>query len=282
MLKRVHGYLTTRKPDGVPAEALELEREGCTVIEGVFDRDEITELRDEINGLFDALPPDDRTGGKREAETDDHFRYEMLNRSAACQRAIGHLRILAVIEPLLGEDCHVIANTAWRNPPMPNDPAQAWHIDAGPHVPLPEGTCWPAEIPHPVFAIGAHLFLKDCTTEDGPTGVIPGSHHSGRFPPMDRLMDPELTWNGRGVRRLTARAGDVGLFVSDVWHRRMPTGGADAGRFFLQCHYGRRDIAQRIRPTAAVNHLSDEAIARASTERERKLIGLHPPFFYDG
>jgi hypothetical protein len=31
-----------------------------------------------------------------------------------------------------------------------------------------------------------------------------------------------------------------------------------------------------------VNHLSPEAIARVTTERERTLLGLHAPFFYDG
>ena len=45
---------------------------------------------------------------------------------------------------------------------------------------------------------------------------------------------------------------------------------------------GRRDIAQRIRTTAAANQLSDEAIARADTPRARELVGLHPPYFYDG
>ena len=50
-------------------------------------------------------------------EEAEDFRYEMLNRCAAAQRTVGHPAILAVIEPLLGEDCHVIANTCWRNPP---------------------------------------------------------------------------------------------------------------------------------------------------------------------
>jgi hypothetical protein len=51
---------------------------------------------------------------------------------------------------------------------------------------------------------------------------------------------------------------------------------------FVQCHYGRRDLAQRIRPTDAVNHLSEAAIARAETERQKTLAGLHRPGFYDG
>jgi hypothetical protein len=72
------------------------------------------------------------------------------------------------------------------------------------------------------------------------------------------------------------------LFVSDVWHRRLPSLPGDPGRFFLQCHYGRRDLAQRLRPTSESNQLSDEAQARATTRREQTLIGLHRPFFYDG
>ena len=62
----------------------------------------------------------------------------------------------------------------------------------------------------------------------------------------------------------------------------MPTLADDAGRFFLQVHYGRRDIAQRLKTTDDANQLSAEAIARASTDRERRIIGLHPALFYDG
>jgi hypothetical protein len=281
MIRRGRPYLEPREEPAC-AEALQLEREGYTLIRGMLSDAEVQALRDEIAGVFDRDPPDGRNA--LPVEDQEMFRYAMLNRSAAAQAAVGHPKLLAVIEPLLGEDCHVIANTAWRNPAgQPGSHGgQNWHIDAGPHVPLPAGVRWPAEIPHPVFAIGVHIYLQDCVMEDGPTGVIPGSHLSGRPPPSGRLMDPELDYEGRGVEPLIAKAGDAGLFVSDVWHRRMPTRDGDHGRFFLQVHYGRRDIAQRLLTTAQSNQLSPEAIARARTERERRLIGLHPPFFYDG
>jgi ectoine hydroxylase-related dioxygenase (phytanoyl-CoA dioxygenase family) len=282
MIKRVFGYLTTRSATGAPEESKQLESEGYVVLRNVFRADETEALRADINHIFDALPADDRTKGKRPAKDDEAFRYEMLNRSAVCQKAVAHPRILEVIEPLLGDDCHVIANTAWRNPPKPNDPAQAWHVDAGPHIPLEEGVEWPVHIPHPVFAIGVHIFLKDCTEGDGPTGVLPGSHLSGRFPPNDERENPNLTYRNRSAVKLTASAGDVGMFVSDVWHRRLPTGPYDQGRFFLQVHYGRRDIAQRIRTTEDINQLSAEAIERAKNQRARTVIGLHTPNFYDG
>jgi ectoine hydroxylase-related dioxygenase (phytanoyl-CoA dioxygenase family) len=148
-------------------------------------------------------------------------------------------------------------------------------------VPRAAGVPWPDAIPYPVFAIGVHLFVEDCPMEAGPTAVLPGSHRSGRLPPHDRLTDIDLTFENRKPVLLPARAGDAILFVSDLWHRGTPAQ-AGHGRFFLQCHYGRRDLAQRIRTTAEINQLSPEAIARAETERDRTLIGLHQPFFYDG
>lgn len=283
MLTRKGGYLLYRKPQDGSAESLELEQQGFTVLKAVLTTQEVRVLRDDINRVFDEYPRDGRAA-KRLAEDDEMFRYEMLNRSAICQETVSHRRILSVIESLLGEDCHVIANTAWRNPAGSpgTHGGQAWHIDAGPHVPLPDGVAWPVDIPHPVFAIGVHVYLQDCNLEDGPTGVIPGSHLSGCFPPRDRVLDESLSYGGQEVVPLIVCAGDVGLFVSDVWHRRMPTGPGDTGRFFLQIHYGRRDIAQRLHATSQTNQLSADTIKRARSAREETVIGLHRAFFYDG
>ena len=281
MIKRSGGYLKARsEPSSVAA--LQLEQQGYSLQPGVFSLEQVTDLAEEIENVFKQYPADNR--GNKLPEANEMFRYEMLNRSLACQRAVEHEGILSVIEPLLGEDCHVIANTAWQNPPSGNNlhGGEAWHIDAGPHIPLPEGVSWPADIPHPVFAVGVHIFLRPCRLEDGPTGVIPGSHLSGLFPPKHRIKDDQLTFNGQGVVPILAQPGDVSFFVSDVWHRRLPTQPGDQGRFFLQVHYGRRDIAQRLRPALQSNQLSSQAIKHADTRRRKTVIGLHAPFFYDG
>lgn len=282
MLTRRRGYLNVRAVPA-PIESQQLEQEGFAVIRGAIAADDVAALTKEIEAIYEKVPPDGRAP-QRPVEEDNDFRYEMLNRSALCQAVIGNRAILDVIEPLLGEDCHVIANTCWRNPPRERNThgGGAWHIDAGPHVPRPPGIPWDDRIPYPIFAIGAHIYLKDCPIECGPTGVIPRSHKSGQRPPDDRVWDVELTCDGRGVIPLTAKSGDVAMFVSDVWHRRLPPLPGDSGRLFLQAHYGRRDIAQRIRSTSSVNHLSPEAIERALTPRQRTLVGLHHNFFYDG
>ena len=278
MLRRVGGYLLPRK-DSAPDASVQLERDGYAVLRAVLNAAETAAARDEIAGIYADRPPDKRAGVH-----DDDFRYEMFNKCPAAQRLVGRREILDVIEPLLGEDCHIIANTCWRNRAGAEHRhgGGGWHIDAGPHIPRPPGTTWPEEIPYPVFAIGVHIFLKDCPIECGPTAVIPRSHKSGQPPPLDRRMDESLTCDGVGALPLTAAAGDVALFVSDVWHRRLPTRAGDAGRFFLQVHYARRDIAQRVKRTSLVNHIDPDAMGRVASARERRLLGLHPPGFYDG
>lgn len=271
MISRRGGNLAVRKGNA-PAASAQLERDGCTVLRAVFRPRQIAALSAEITAVFESTPP------TRTHDRNNEFRHAMLNVSPLSQAAIGHKAILAAIEPLLGEDCHVIANTAWRN--IEGHQGGAWHIDAGPHVPRPPGVAWPDAIPYPVFAIGAHIYLEDCPMQAGPTAVLPGSHRSGAMPPKDCLFDLDLTYEGAPARFLTAKAGDVALFVSDAWHRGTP---AEPGqrRFFLQAHYARRDIAQRLQPATVVNHLSPEAIARADGTRARTLAGLHEPYFYD-
>ena len=275
MIRRVGKNLTVLEPDSrqVPEASIQLERDGYAVLRNVLSGDEVAALVADADHAFTSRGPDHGRRG------DDEYRYEMLNHSELAHRTVGHPRILEVIEPLLGNDCHVIANTLWRN--GPDFEGGPWHCDAGPHVPRPADVPWDDRIPYPVFAIGAHIMLRDCVIADGPTAVLAGSHRSGRPVPASQRFDPELTYDGRTAVVLEASAGDVAIFVSDVWHHGTPANGG-SGRLFLQVHYGRRDIAQRIRLTADVNHLSPEAIEWADTPRRRDLMGLHNPYFYDG
>ena len=266
-----------------PKASQSLERNGFAVETDVLTANEIIELSQELTDLFKTTRPDVRLPGATEADYAD-FRYEVLNRSAAAQKTVAHPKILAVIEPLLGEDCHVVSNTAWRNLPSrekaPFDVGNPWHIDAGPHIPRPADVQWDEKIPYPVFMIGCHILLKDCGIESGPTGFVPRSHTSGQLPPLPD-ENGMISYQGVSPSAPLGKAGDVVFFVSDVWHRRMPTTEEDKGRFFLQVQYGRRDIAQRLQTSDRVNYLSDEAISRAKTDRQKTVVGLHPPGFYD-
>jgi hypothetical protein len=240
-------------------------------------------MRQEFLDVYARTPPDMRAG-RTSPENAEIFRYEMFNRSPLAQKAIAKEATLAILDPLLGGDCHVINCTAWKNPPgnASYPRGQEWHVDGGPHVPRRRGRAWPRHIPYPVFVVATHVYLDDVGLAEGPTAFVPRSHTSGALPPARRLWDLDLRYRGRRSVCHLARAGDVSFFISDVWHRRMPPSPEAKGRFFLQTNYGRREIAQRILPTDVVNHVRPEAAARARTERERQLIGLHESVFYDG
>ncbi len=282
MIRKLHHY--NRPFEGVaPFGTRCLEDNGHFLRSGVFTPDEVRALREEIEEVYRVVPPDWRLGSPTRAHA-EQFRYEMFNRSPLAQRAICRREILELIEPLLGDDCHAISCTSWRNPPGPEHAprGQEWHVDGGPYLARTPEQAWPSSIPYPIFVITTHIYLADVGPEDGPTAVLPGSHRSGCLPPQERMWDLDLDYCGfRGQSHL-ARAGDVSLFVSDTWHRRMPPGPNCKGRFFLQTAYARREVAQRILPTEKLNAVSDAARARAKSERDLQVLGIHRQVFYDG
>ncbi|MEM7310307.1 MAG: phytanoyl-CoA dioxygenase family protein [Planctomycetota bacterium] len=282
MIRKFENYNRLLGGNTNPA-ARTLEEDGHAFLSGVFSQETIDALRDEISEVFRSVPPDLRDNC-REPDRGAMFRYEMFNRSARCQEILGRREILDAIEPVLGDDCHVVACTAWRNPPGTEHApyGQEWHVDGGPHVVRPEGVPWPEEIPYPIFMVAAHVYLWPCGMANGPTAVIPGSHRSGRLPPHARRWDLDLTYEGKGGLAHVAEPGDVGFFVSDSWHRRLPPQEGSEGRYFLQINYGRREIAQRILPCERLNASNEAARARAGTLRQRQLLGLHEQGFYDG
>jgi len=119
MISRRHGNLILRR-EPAPGAAAHLERDGYAHIPAVLDAQATAALRDEIAAIYDSSGPD------RERDVRGEWRYAMFNRSPLAQQAVGAPAILDAIEPLLGEDCHIIANTAWRNPAGHQAGAGTW------------------------------------------------------------------------------------------------------------------------------------------------------------
>ena len=282
MLTKIDGQYHPH-PGPVPEGSRALQRDGHYLLRGALGADEVEALAASVRGVYRDFAPDVRAGRTTPKDA-EMYRYEMFNRSEEVQRAVAKRAILDILEPLLGPDCHLVNCTAFRNPPGDYVAPQGiyWHTDGGPHVPRFDGSPWPEHIPYPVFVVATHIYLQDVSLDDGPSAVITGSHTSGRTPPQETRFELDLDYPGGHREVHLARAGDIGFFVSDVWHRRLPPTPSAKGRFFLQSNYGRREIAQRIRPTEAVNHATHEAIARAASARERELLGVHPQSFYDG
>ena len=155
----------------------------------------------------------------------------------------------------------MIANTAWRNPP--DFERRTVALRRRPARPPARGRALgrPDPVPgvrgrraHPAAGLRRGRRADRGRSRQPPLG--PAGAVRPDAGPISAVRRPPA-----GARR-SASAGDVALFVSDAWHRGMPAQPDGRGRFFLQVHYGRRDIAQRLRTTDVANQLSDERRAR--------------------
>ena len=238
-----------------------LEADGFALIPAVLSPDEVAAAREKIDGL-DALDWDF-------VGTTDHYK-NVFNRDPFWLPFLDRPGVIELAEAVLGDTCHVIGQTAWRS--HPGHRGVGLHLD---YLPLawPEPGV-PAGLHVPVFLATAHVYLSPQPAELCPTHVIPGSHRAGRRP---RRF--EADWNGRPPQPVLCAAGDVLFFRSDLWHSGSDNDTADAVRYLLQVHYGRREMAQHFAPY--LDWRFNPAVIAAATPRQRRLLGDHPQGAYD-
>ncbi|HYF49717.1 MAG TPA: phytanoyl-CoA dioxygenase family protein [Planctomycetota bacterium] len=246
----------------------EFNREGCAVVGRLFTDEQIVAMKEKIDRQF-ADP------GRR----DSHHVYNdyIVARLFECDRMFRDFAvsepIISLMEALLGPDCHMIANTAVRN--RPGEALNIWHADDLVCFPLPP------EIPRfdrrmiiPTFMLNVQIPLTDIDSEEyGPTQYIPGSHYSGRHP-----NDPKNpSFEGRGVKSILVRAGEVYLQHSQVWHRGAPNTSTRT-RYLLQYSYSMRFVAQRFYPF--LNYKMPDHVLEGASPRLLRVLGKHPKAAY--
>ena len=217
---------------------------------------------------IDALPPlhwDETQGDGRFLD-----RYlGVFNRDAFWLQFLDRPGIIDAAEAVLGADCHVIGETAWRS--HPGFRGEPLHGDYLPFTWAERAL--PETIRIPPFILTVHFYLTDVTPDLAPTRLVAGSHRAGRQPNAG-----EDTWAGAGPQLVLAAAGDALIFRSDIWHGGSDNTSADA-RYLLQIHYGRREMAQHFSPFT--DWRFDPQILAAATKRQRRLLGDHEPGAYD-
>jgi ectoine hydroxylase-related dioxygenase (phytanoyl-CoA dioxygenase family) len=240
-----------------------LHGEGFALAPGVLMSDEVDQLRTAIDGLTPIHW--DWTGEV------DHYKC-IFNRNPFWLRYLDVPGIIDLAEAALGNDCHVIGQTAWRCHPG--------FVGVGVHadylaMELPEDWTRSDQFSLPMQICTVHFFLSDITKDLCPTCVIPGSHKSGRYP-QRRL---ENAWHNRGTEPVLCQAGDALFFRSELWHSGSVNAKADQTRYLLQVHYGRRMVAQKFSPYLDWQFRPE--VLAACTARQRRLLGDHRPGAYD-
>ncbi len=257
-----------------------LEEDGFAIIPGVLDAEQVRVMK----GRIDELTPFcyDR-GGPANAGKIDHFK-NVFNRSPYWLQFLDQHGVIEVAEAAMGDDCHIIGQTAWRTPPG----AGGWgmHIDQL-FFPAEEELLVSGRVKTPVMLATAHFYLNDMTLDLCPTWIVPGTHKSGRGPSRDVNSagsmgfrgGEEREWRGNVAVPVLVKAGDVMIFRSEVWHSGSKNETSDITRYLLQVHYGRRMMAQKFSPYLdfRFNH---DSVAQA-TPRQLRLMGKHTPGAYD-
>lgn len=240
-------------------------REGWIHLKNVLNPIEVDALKDGMCRKYD----DDSL---QDDEEGDHVRGVSLMRMFEFHQSFRDLMVkepvAGLAEAILGEDCHMMAMNALRNGNGVG--IDRWHVDQGPFFPCPD------EIPRhdprlriSCFAFNALFPLTDIDSiEHGPTQVVPGSHYSGRKPPVE----DNPNFDGQGPVSIYAKAGDVYLFHNQVWHRGA-VNESQRVRYVATVAYSQRFMAQRFYPF--LNYHMPDHVLKGADERLLRMLGKH-------
>lgn len=254
----------TFRHDEMDAMVEAMHEDGFALIPGVLSPDEVQSVRDAIDRL-------QHFGWDSKGKT-DHFKC-VFNRDKVFLDLIDREPTVTLAERTMGEQCHIIGESAWRSYPGHN----GWspHTDRV-FVDMPEDMASDPRFKLPIYLCTAHYYLDDLTLDLAPTWVIPGSHKSGRALSWGKDKDPE--WHGRKLEPVLCKAGDVLFFRSEIWHTGSENT-SDKTRYLLQVHYSHRFISQQFSPF--LEWQFSPHILGVANPRQRRLLGDHARGAYD-
>lgn len=238
-----------------------MHEDGFALIPGVLSPDEVLAAR----AAIDRLKP----FGFDHMNLTEHYKC-VFNRDRVFFDLLDRPGIVDLAEATMGEQCHIIGQTAWKSHPGHN----GWspHIDH--HLVTVTEEIASDRTKYPIYLCTAHFYLDDLDETLAPTYVIPGSHKSGINPGWGK--DPDLTWKGQKMEPVLCRAGDVLFFRSEIWHTGSKNT-SERDRYLIQNHYSHRTISNRFSPWPF--SFNQEFLATAN-ERQLRLLGKHPEGAY--
>lgn len=244
-------------------------RDGLAMVPEVLSSGEIEALRAVTDRCLDTEP--DRhvihwAGGAA------ILRYTQSIQRCFCDMLVRE-PFLSLAEAILGPECRFVGQNVIRS--ARDTGISFWHVDDVLEFPLPDNIPrHDARLRLPVLWFSFQIALSDIDgVEFGPTEYVPGSHYSGRTPPVAQGEDQQmpLEFEGHGVTPVLCKAGDVYLFNHQLWHRGS-VNRSERPRYLMQNQYGRAWGARRFANPDDQCTLSDADLAGASS-RLLQLLG---------
>jgi ectoine hydroxylase-related dioxygenase (phytanoyl-CoA dioxygenase family) len=259
-----------------PEQKRSLDEKGFFIVENVLSPAEVERMR----GEFERIHAEEREAGGHEVHVEPGARRisNIFNKTDAFDRCLTIPEVLAASHYLLGE---IKVHGANLRDPVKGYGQQDLHVD----VPKKFDDDW--------WVINAMIMLDDMTLDNGPTRVVPGSHHwapinvpvvnQGDWEPSelsaeDKARVPaDLGAPYPGEVLVTAPAGSAIICNSSMWH-----GGtlkkSDAKRRMLHLSYTRRDLPQQL---VQLDHLTPGLYERMPPVH-RYLLEIEPRKDGDG
>lgn len=239
-----------------------LHQDGFVLMPAVVTHTQIAKLRQAIDHL--APMHWDYSG------VIDHYKC-VFNRDPLWLPFLDMDGVIDLAEAALGDDCHIIGQTAWRcHPGFVGAPLHVDYLAMA----LPPDLLADPTFELPMQIVTAQFYLDDIDADLSPTRVIAGSHRAGRAPAAG-----ETQWAGHSAQPVLCKAGDVLVLRSELWHAGSDNRTTDRTRYLLQVHYGRRMVAQKFSPY--LHWQFNPAVLAAATPRQRRLLGDHREAEYD-
>jgi ectoine hydroxylase-related dioxygenase (phytanoyl-CoA dioxygenase family) len=241
----------------------DFNRDGFLHVPGVLSAGEVADLKAGIDAVF--TDPQWRERGNI---YNDFIALRLFETGRLFEEMLTREPIIGLMESLLGDDCHLIAQNAMRN--APGQAIDMFHVDDSLLLPIGEGMeRHDARLTMPVLIINVMFPLTEIPSiEYGPTQYVPGSHYSGRHP--DDLQAPNF--EGRAPVSIFCRPGDMYFFNNQGWHRGAPNTSTRTRTIFGMV-FGRRCMAQRFYPY--MNYQLPQHIIDHADERRKRVLGFH-------
>ncbi len=239
----------------------EFHRDGYCILRNVLTPDEIEALITAIDRIF----IDERFAANRQGP---FIAVRLFETHPIFEQMLTREPIITLVERLLGDDCHLIAENAVRN--RPGEAISQFHVDDLLIFPVAEGMDrHDPRLTMPVHVLTVQMPLTPVhELADGPSQYIPGSHYSGRQPNDSEHPDFE----GRQPVSIFTEPGDLYLHNGQCWHRGAPNT-SEKTRYLFQLSFSRRWVSQRFYPF--VNYQLPPGVYERADQRRRRVLGFH-------